>query len=153
MRTTSRVGRSTQEGRKIGTAVGGRRDDQMSDTVSLLQKRAHEQAIRADVAQIATELQSSLGQRAIAYVTRNRSPKVVGRWASGDGKPQTVDAERRLRELYRTYLILRDAEDEATIRSWLMGANPYLGDQPPLEILREGNPSLAQHAAEEFVRH
>lgn len=125
----------------------------VSNTVSSMQKRAYERAIRADVEDIAMELQTSLGQRAVAYVTHNRSPKVVGRWANGDGKPQTVAAERRLRELYRTYLILSETEDPATIRSWLMGANPYLGDQPPLEVLREGNPSLAQHAAEEFVRH
>jgi hypothetical protein len=125
--------------------------------MSSLMTTAHREETRTSVDKIAMELQTALGQRIVAYVTGNRSPKVVGRWARGDGKPQGDDAEQRLRQLYRTFLILRGTEDEgvieesATIRNWLLGANPLLGDKPPLKILREGDPSVVQHAAEKFV--
>lgn len=123
-----------------------------------LMTTAHKQETRATVALIATELQAALGQRLVAYVTGNRSPKVVGRWARGDGKPQDDDAEQRLRGLYRTFLILRGTEEEGyleqpeTIRNWLLGANPYLDDEPPLKILREGDQSRVQRAAEQFIQ-
>jgi hypothetical protein len=125
--------------------------------MSLAIPAAHKQETRASVAKIAMELQTDLGQRLVAYVTGNRSPKVVGRWARGEGKPQDDETEQRLRGLYRTYLILRGPEharieEAATIRNWLLGANPHLGDQPPLDILRDGNATLVQRAAEEFVR-
>jgi len=117
---------------------------------------AHKKETRATVAAIAMELQVNLGQRLVAYVTGNRSPKVVGRWARGEGKPQDDATEQRLRGLYRTYLILRGSdaepiEEAETVRNWLLGSNPHLDDHAPAEILRDGDPALVQRAAEEFI--
>ena len=116
----------------------------------IIQKSEKEEA-RADVQEIAKALQTDLGQRLVAYVTGNKSPKVVGRWASGEGTPQSDEAERRLRDLYRTYLILVSSEEPPTIRNWLLGANSHLGDRPPIEILREGNQAPVVRAAQEFI--
>jgi hypothetical protein len=112
---------------------------------------AHAQEVRESVETIAGVLQRDLGQRLVAFVTGNRSPKVVGRWARGDGEPQDDNATQRLRGLYRTYLLLSSTEEAPTIRNWLLGANPHLGDQAPIELLREGDPMVVQRAAEEFV--
>ena len=149
---SDRSGSNSGAGQPRGRATVDRTEP-MTFTIS----EAHKQETRTGVRQIAMELQSEIGQRAVAYVTRNRSPKVVGRWARGEGKPQSDGAEQRLRGLYRTYLILRGPEDDrreeaSTIRNWLLGANPHLGDQPPLEVLRAGDPRQVHDAAEEFVR-
>jgi hypothetical protein len=114
---------------------------------------AHKEETRKTVSDIASELQTDLGQRLVAYVTRNRSPKVVGRWARGEGSPQDDDAEQRLRGLYRTYIILRSTEEPPTIRNWFLGANPDLGDAAPIDLLREGEQGRVQRAAQEFVRN
>jgi hypothetical protein len=115
-------------------------------------EEAHDREVRTQVDRIASDLQQALGQRLVAYVTQNRSPKVVGRWARGEGEPQDDDAKQRLRGLYRTWLILASTEEPPTIRNWLLGANPHLGDQAPIELLREGDSTKVQRAAQEFVR-
>jgi len=103
------------------------------------------------------ELQVNLGQRLVAYATGTRSPQAIGRWARGDDVPDGKGTEERLRALYSIYLILRGPaqariEEPATIRTWLVSANSHLGDEPPLEFLRNGNPLPAQLAARDLVR-
>lgn len=113
---------------------------------------AHWQATTESIAAIAKELQEELGQRLIAYATENKSPKAIGRWASGDVTPRDESA-RKLRDLYRTVLILREAYGPETIRAWLEGANPDLDLRAPVEVLRKGNSAVGVfQAAESFVR-
>lgn len=112
---------------------------------------AHRDATRTPLHEIAAELQDALGQRLVAYAAGTRSPQAVGRWATAATSPRE-DAERRVRALYRVFVILREAEDHATIRAWLLGANPDLEDRAPLELLREDEDVAVFHAAEAFVR-
>jgi len=113
---------------------------------------AHRQATTETVPAIAKELQTELGQRLIAYVTKNKSPKAIGRWASGEVKPR-AENERKLRDLYRTVVILREAYGPETIRAWLEGANPDLGLHAPVEVLRENDSAVSVfQAAESFIR-
>jgi hypothetical protein len=119
-------------------------------TEAAAQHAAYRKEVEASTKVIAQVLQQDLGQRLVAYVTETRSPKAVGRWAQGV-EPRD-EARRRLRELYRTVLILREAYGPDTIRAWLEGANPDLGNQAPVEILRGGRgaPRVFQ-AAETFI--
>jgi hypothetical protein len=98
---------------------------------------------------IATELQPVLGQKLIAYATGVRSPKLVGRWATGT-QPRD-DADKRLRELYQVYYTLHEFHSANTVRAFLMGANPDLGDLAPMDAIREGNGKDAVRAAEAFI--
>jgi len=113
----------------------------------------YKEATRATVPEMAAECQRLLGQRLVAYVTGHRSPKMVGRWALEKSEPQ-AEAKERLRALYRTVRILGEHEQPDTIRAWLMGANPQLHDQAPVELLREAKLTELTpvfHAAENFV--
>ncbi len=114
------------------------------------QQAAYRKEVEEPTAVIAQTLQQELGQRLVAYVTETRSPKAVGRWAQGVAPRD--DARRKLRELYRTVLILKQVYGADTIRAWLEGANPDLGNQAPVEILRAGRgaPRVFE-AAEGFV--
>lgn len=112
---------------------------------------AYRHAMKATPQEMAGSLQEAAGQRLVAYATKNKSPKVVGRWALGQHEPQG-DSLQRLRDLYRTYLILSDSERPDTIRAWLQSANPLLNDQAPIELLREGHSAEVFRAAADFLR-
>jgi hypothetical protein len=97
---------------------------------------------------MARELQELLGQRVVAYATGLRSSKAVARWLTGT--PPHPNTLKKLRDLYRTVLILREAYGPETIRAWLEGANPDLGDSAPIEALRQGRDVDVFHAAKGF---
>lgn len=114
------------------------------------QRAAYRKEVAEPTAAIAQTLQHDLGQRLVAYVTDTQSPKAVGRWAHGV-EPRD-DARRKLRELYRTVLILKEVYGADTIRAWLEGANPDLNNQAPVEMLRAGRASpRVFEAAESFI--
>ena len=110
---------------------------------------AHKQALTESPKTIAQDLQEMLGQKLVAYTTDMKSPKAVGRWVQG--VPPHNEAEQRLRALYRTVLTLQKAYGQQTIRAWLQGANPDLGNQAPVEVLRKGREASVIEAAEHFI--
>lgn len=111
---------------------------------------AFQEATRAELPQVAQELQQALGQRLVAYATGVRSPQAVGRWAAGKSDPQQ-NTEQRLRTLYRVFLILQESENDKTIRAWFQSANPQLANQAPIEVLRESTANDAAAVAEAAV--
>lgn len=110
---------------------------------------AYKGATTTPVPEIAAELQDLLGQRLVAYGANVRSPKLVGRWAAGsDPRDETA---KRLRELYRVVLVLRNqGHGPGTIRAFVNSANPDLGDRAPIDAIRDGLGVDAVHAAEAF---
>lgn len=133
-----------------GAATGT--EGRLANDMETAQFRAHRAGMRASVATMASELQNVLGQRLVAYACDVRSPRLVGRWARDDaGLHQNTEA--RLRALYRTYLILHEADESpSTVRAWFIGSNPDLGDQAPIEVLHAGDREAAVlEAAEAFV--
>jgi hypothetical protein len=114
-----------------------------------LAEAVYRQALRDGITVVAAHLQEVLGQRLVAYGVGLRNPKTVGTWARG-GTPRH-DAQQRLRDLYRTVLLLEAHERPDTIRAWLIGANPQLEDQAPIELLRNGEVAAVFRAAEAFT--
>ncbi len=111
---------------------------------------AFKEATVRPVPEIADDLQKLLGQRLVAYAAGVRSPKLVGRWAAGEHDPR-LDAATRLRALYRVVVTLREHYGPETIRAFVTGANPDLGDRAPLDVIRDGHGTDAVHAAEAFL--
>ena len=101
------------------------------------------------VATIAQHLQETLGQRLFAYAIGVRDPKEIGKYSTGR-QPRT-DTETRLRDLHRVTRRLLSQEQSATVRAWMIGSNPQLGDQAPLEVLHRGDISAALRAADAFL--
>lgn len=112
---------------------------------------AHKEAITRPLQEIAAELQEALGQRLVAYATGVRSPKLVGRWASGATEKPREEAQVRLRLLYRVKRTLSEVYDDSTIRAFLVGANPDIGDQTPIDAIRDGHGIDAVRAAQAFL--
>lgn len=109
---------------------------------------AHKGATVAPIPEITGHLQELLGQRIVAYAT-GVTPKAVGRWLTGT--TPHPEQGKKLRNLYRTVLILGEVYGGETIRAWLEGANPDLGDSAPIDALREGRNVDVFRAAEDFA--
>jgi hypothetical protein len=112
--------------------------------------RAHAMATRDGTDVIARRLQEALGQRVTALAVGLRDPKAIGRWARGENRP-TPDAEERLRLLDRIVTELSEVEAHATIRAWLVGMEPRLGDRSPAVVLCEGDGEAVLAAARSFI--
>ena len=95
---------------------------------------AHDQAVRAPVAEIAAYVQGLLGQKWTAYLAGVADAKAVGKWAKGTRKPQP-DAERKLRDAYQIALLICSVDDEATARAWFSGMNPVLDHRAPAWVI------------------
>jgi hypothetical protein len=129
-------------------------------------ERAHREALRAPIDEIASRLQEMLGQRITAYALDIGDPQEIGGYARGE--EISPDAEQRLRDLYEITQVLLARETPRTVRAWLLGAHPLLEDQAPVQLLHcdnhhpvsrtadadVGNPGYLAvvNAAEEFVR-
>jgi hypothetical protein len=121
--------------------------------MTTLLEEAHRVAARTAVAIIADELQKILGQRQVAFAVGIKSSKEVGRWATDDSKPRD-ETDVRLRQLFRVVEVLRKGGEEPdTIRAWLLGSNPSLDEEAPIEAFRDGRWTEALRAAESFIAH
>ena len=58
--------------------------------------------------------------------------------------------ERRVREAYTIYTDLVRVDSPHTVRAWLMGSNPLLGDDSPAEALAAGRFKAVLAAARAF---
>lgn len=112
-------------------------------------ERAHAQAMRVELATVAQFLQETLGQRIVAVVAGLKDPKTIGRYARGE-EPRSDEVERRLRALYQVAQILLERETDRTVRAWMMGANPQLDDESPLERMHVGDFKSVFDAARAF---
>lgn len=110
---------------------------------------AHRDAVRQDIGKVAENLQEVLGQRLTAYAANVRDPKAIGKYAQG--REPRNDTEAALRNLYQVVRILLATETAATARAWMIGANPQLGDEAPVEVLHNGQLEPVIRAAEAFV--
>jgi Protein of unknown function (DUF2384) len=111
---------------------------------------AHREAMLTPVAEITTELQELVGQRAIAYATGLRSTKPIVGWRTGSSKPHPA-TEDRLRSLYRAAVVLDRAFGPETVRAWMSGSNPDLGERVPLDLMHERDAQAVIVAAERFA--
>lgn len=96
-----------------------------------------------------TALQETLGQKLTAFAVGIKDPKAIGKYATG--RQPRADTEARLRDLYRVTRLLLSEETPSTVRAWMIGANPQLNDEAPIEALHERCTAPVMRAAEAFV--
>ena len=114
-------------------------------------RAAHRASITRPIAEVASDLQSTLGQRLAAVIVGVADAKAVGRWARKERAPHS-DTETRLRAALRVVLLLRERYAPETVRAWFGGMNPLLNDRAPALVL-DANPEEVLEAAREFWAH
>ena len=107
--------------------------------------RAHQDATHAAVELVAQRLQGTLGQQITAYAVGIGDPRSIGRYARGERKPSSA-TERRLRQLFEIAQILLARETPESVRAWMLGSHPSLGDRSPLELLRAEHERSAERS-------
>ena len=116
--------------------------------------RAHERAVRASVAEMATFLQGLVGQKLTAVMVGIEDPKAIGKWARGERSPRG-EAGRRLREAYHVATLIALGESDETARAWLLGMNPLLEDRAPAAVIgaHPDGGMRVMRAAKTFLAH
>ncbi|MFZ4892852.1 hypothetical protein ACL9RL_00220 [Plantibacter sp. Mn2098] len=98
---------------------------------------AHARTARLDVREITRRLNAALGATLVAALAGSKDRSISNRWAKVDGpvpKPETV---RRLQFAYRQWEQIAQAESEHVARMWFISANPLLGEETPIDAIRE----------------
>ncbi|MER7540078.1 XRE family transcriptional regulator [Streptomyces sp. NPDC097704] len=98
--------------------------------------RAHQASTEVSIAEIAQFLQDTFSQRTVAFIAGIRDAKQVGRWCREVNAPR-VDSEVRLRTAFQIFRYIEECENRHIARAWMLGMNPQLEDDSPLQALAE----------------
>jgi len=97
---------------------------------------AHRESVELDFPELVSRLRDIVGARLVAYIGNVRNTRPVGDWVAGRRSPGGED-ESRLRLAFQACRLLRDRYSATTIQTWMMGANPSLGQEAPARVIRE----------------
>lgn len=114
-----------------------------------VRRSAHGQAVAKGIPEIVGRLRAVLGRDVVAVLVK-RTPRAVSRWVAGDAEPPARE-DALLRDAFQIVQVLGEVEPDEVIRAWFMGMNPQLGDESPIEALRDGRVRDAMAAARAFV--
>lgn len=113
--------------------------------------RAHAEAMRKGLHELVAELVDQLGPTVVQAMTGSRDRSMPAAWAKEDGPTPRQMTQNQLRLGYRVWSMMRDAEGPNVAAAWMTGANPRLGESPPLTAIREMRPADVVGAAEAFI--
>ena len=114
-----------------------------------VRRSAQGQAVVAAIPEIVGRLRTVLGRDVVAVLVK-RAPRAVTRWVAGEVQPSARE-EDLLRDAFQITHLLSEVESNEVIRAWFMGMNAQLGDESPVEALREGRVREVMAAARAFV--
>lgn len=109
----------------------------------------HAEAIRLDLPDLVQVLIDNLGPSVVASLSGAGSRSLPKKWVEGT-KPSRDKVDRLLLG-YRVWKTLNDAEGKNIAGSWMLGANPRLGEVTPVTYIRELRAVEVLGAAEAFV--
>jgi len=87
----------------------------------------------------------------VAVLAGVRDKKLPHKWAKEGGPCPRDEAMQRLQVAHRAWSAIAMSEGENIARSWFIGANPRLSEEPPFLAIREGNFRQVIQAAAAFV--
>lgn len=101
--------------------------------------------------ELVRQLLKHLGPSLVATLANVRDSKLPYKWAKVDGPEPRDEAYKRLMAAHRLWTLLSVAENDFVARSWFIGANPRLGEEAPVMVLRAGDISAVLSAGKAFV--
>lgn len=112
---------------------------------------AHAGTVQTPVADIARFLQENFGRRLAAFIAGIEDPKQVGKWCIGQNSPR-IDSELRLRAAYQVFQMITLEENSHTARAWMIGMNPQLEDDSPIQAIAEDRHKDVMAAARSYLK-
>ncbi|MFD7720846.1 XRE family transcriptional regulator [Streptomyces sp. NPDC059814] len=121
------------------------------ETAAEAEAHALREATKRTPAQMAGFLQDTFSQRVAALIAGVDDPKQVGRWVRQQNTPR-IDSENRMLAACQIFAFIARCENEHIARAWMMGMNPQLEDDSPIEAIAEGRFKEVMGAARSFQR-
>ncbi|MFG2094425.1 XRE family transcriptional regulator [Streptomyces sp. NPDC048612] len=113
--------------------------------------RAHRDTARQTIADIARFLQENFSQRVTAHIAGIEDAKQVGKWCKEQSTPR-FESEVRLRTAYQVFQLIQHAENCHTARAWMIGMNPQLEDDAPLQAIADDRFKDVMAAARAYLQ-
>ena len=107
-------------------------------------ERAYKHSLDVDPAEAARYLLSTLGPRVTAAALGMSDGRQLRAWRNGRTEPRELLVQSRLQLLHRISYAIATAYGPATASLFLRSANPLLGEQAPIALLRDHNPEAAR---------
>jgi len=111
----------------------------------------YEDTTRLTRHELVRQLVKHLGPTLVATLANVRDSKLPYKWAKADGPEPRDDAYKRLMAAHRLWTSVSVAESDYVARAWFIGANPRLGEEAPVMVLRAGDISAVLSAGKAFV--
>lgn len=112
---------------------------------------SHVETTRLTRHELVRQLIKHLGPTLVAALSNVRDSKLPYKWAKADGPEPRDEAYKRLMAAHRLWTMISNAENEYVARAWFIGANPRLGEEAPVMVLRSGDISAVMSAGRAFV--
>ncbi len=112
-------------------------------------RTAQKGAVKESTAAVTRYLVEILGLALTAHMMEVTT-RTVSNWAGGTQAPRHQH-ESRLRDSYLILQFLAQTNSDHTVRAWMIGMNPQLGDFAPADVIREGNIRDVMIAAKAFL--
>ncbi|WP_409239443.1 XRE family transcriptional regulator [Streptomyces sp. PA5.6] len=121
------------------------------ETAAEAEARALRETTELSPAKMAALLQDTFSQRVAALIAGVDDHRQVGRWARGQNAPR-IDSESRMRAACQIFTFIANCENPHIARAWMMGMNPQLEDDSPIEAIADGRTKEVMAAARSFQR-
>lgn len=93
---------------------------------------------RMPISELVRRLNAVLGPTLVSALAGAKDAKAAIRWAKPETERISTTFETNLRLAYRALTAISEAEDQHVARAWFIGANPMLGEDTPVQAIREG---------------
>lgn len=110
----------------------------------------HADVTRMSIQDVVRALNENLGPTIVQTIAGTKDRGAPSRWARGNGTPRP-EAQQRLRHGYQVWWTIAKIDGSSVALAWLMGSNPRLDYEIPLQLVIDGRIREALGAAESFV--
>lgn len=111
----------------------------------------HRDAMLLDIHDLVRRLIDAVGPAVVQSMTGTKDRTMPSRWARPDGPTPQMEAQKRLRLGYQVWRTVEAAEGRDVALAFLVGANPRLEDDLPLNAVYELRHAEVLGAARAFV--
>lgn len=104
-----------------------------------------------DIREVTRRLNSALGGTLVASLAGANDLTASNEWARAGGPQPGLHAVGRLRCAYDQWQVISETEGEHVARAWFVSANPWLGDDTPVNAIRRDQLQQVAVAAQALV--
>ncbi|MFC8599776.1 hypothetical protein [Isoptericola sp. NPDC057191] len=116
-----------------------------------IRARAHAAATQEDIHDLVRTLNQNVGPTIVQTIAGVKDRTLPSKWAKPDGPTPRPDAQRRLRLGFQVWWTINSAQGRNVALAWLVGANPLLGENLPLQYIVDEKAADVLGAAVAFV--